>query len=438
MNADGTRYARSGDLFIAYQTVGDGPIDVVLVDQWFSNVEALWDVPPLARLIERLSSFSRVILFDQRGVGLSDPVAISALPSLEEWMDDLRAVLDAVRSERAAIVGAMAGGFMATVFGSTHPDRTSAAVLVDSFASPWRTGLDQPSRWAQIQDRWGTGVMLDMFAPSVADDVGLRLAWARYERQSVSPGAALAMIRMLEETDIREVLPAVRVPTLVLARTDGPIPPSNGRLLADAIPDARFREVPGIDSLIWAGDQETMVGEIQEFLTGVRPPPEHDRVLGTVLFTDIVGSTDRASALGDERWRSLLAEHNRIVRRQLDRFRGREIKTTGDGFLAIFDGPARGIRCAAAIVEEIRPLGVEIRAGLHTGELELLGDDIGGIAVHIGARVGALAGASEILVSSTVKDLVAGSGIEFEDRRTRELKGVPGEWRLFAVRGSTG
>jgi class 3 adenylate cyclase len=433
MNAEGTRYARSGDLFIAYQTVGDGPIDVVLVDQWFSNVEALWDVPPLARLVERLSSFSRVILFDQRGVGLSDPVAISALPSLEEWIDDLRAVMDAVASDRAAMVAGMAGGLLANVFAATHPDRTSAAVLIDSFASPWRAGLGEPTRLERVQGRWGTGVMLDMFAPSVADDLALRQRWARYERFAVSPGAALAMVRMLEQTDIRDVLPAVRVPTLVLARAESPIALSNSRLLAEAIPDARYVEVPGVDSLAWAGDQEALVGEIQEFLTGVRPVPEPDRVLGTLLFTDIVGSTDRASALGDDRWRSLLVEHNRIVRRQLDRFRGREVKTTGDGFLAMFDGPARGIRCAAAVVEGIQSLGIEVRAGLHTGELELLDGDIGGIAVHIGARVGALAGASEVLVSSTVRDLVAGSGIEFEDRGTQELKGVPGEWRLFAV-----
>jgi class 3 adenylate cyclase len=413
--------------------VGRGPIDVVLLHQWFSNVEVLWEVPPLARLVERLATFSRVILFDKRGVGLSDPVSVQSLPSLEEWMDDLRAVLDATGSERAAVVGGMAGGFMAALFAATHPQRTSAIVLVDSFAAPWREGLDDSARRGELEARWGTGVMLDQFAPDAADDVAVRQSWGRYERHSVSPGAMSAITRMIEATEIRDVLPAIRVPALVVARERGPIPATNGRYLAEHITGAKFVEIPGSDNLIWAGDQERLVGEIQEFLTGVRPAPDIDRVLATILFTDIVGSTDLAAEIGDERWRSLLAGHDRIVRTQLERFRGREVKTTGDGFLATFDGPARAIRCAQAIAAEVRTLDIEVRAGLHTGEVQVLEKDLGGIAVHIGARVAAQAGPGEVLVSSTVRDLVAGSGLEFADRGTHTLKGVPGEWRLFAA-----
>jgi class 3 adenylate cyclase len=436
------RYARSGDAHIAYRTLGTGPIDLVIVSQWFSNVEMERDVPPLARFDDRLASFGRVILFDKRGVGLSDPVPTAAFPPIEEWMDDLRAVMDAVGSERAAVIASMAGGFMASVFAATHPDRTTALVFVDAFSRitrsmdyPWEVGsgpgLDSQIR--AIETGWGEGTMLGLFAPELSDDVALRASWGRYERNSVSPGTALAMVRMMAEIDIRPVLSAISVPTLVIARGQGAIPPEHGRYLADHIRGARFVQVPGRNNLIWSGDQEAIAGEIQQFITGVRPPPEQERVLATIMLTDIVGSTDLAAAIGDARWRDLLAEHNRIVRDQLDRFRGREMKTTGDGFLAIFDGPARAIRCGEAISAAVRALDISVRAGIHTGEVELTEHDLGGIAVHIAARVSAKAEADEVLVSSTVKDLVVGSGITFEDRGAHALKGVPGHWQLFAV-----
>jgi class 3 adenylate cyclase len=436
-----TRYAKSGDLHIAYRTLGSGPIDLVIVQQWFSNVEMEREVPPIARMDDRLASFGRVILFDKRGVGLSDPVPATAFPPIEEWMDDLRAVMDAVGSERAAIIASMAGGFMASVFAATHPDRTTTLVLVDAFARlgttrdyPW--GVDAEGLAQQldaIERGWGDGTMLDLFAPDVADDVAVRASWSRYERHSVSPGTALAMVPMMADIDIRPVLPAIRVPTLAIARDGGAINPEHSRYLADHIAGSKYVEVPGRDNLIWAGDQEAIIGEIQQFITGVRPAPEPERVLATIMFTDIVGSTDLAATIGDARWRDLLAEHNRIVRAELDRFRGREVKTTGDGFLAVFDGPARAIRCAEAVSAALRSLDIRVRAGIHTGEVEVETRDLGGIAVHIGARVSAQANADEILVSSTVKDLVVGSGIAFDDRGMHALKGVPGKWRLFAV-----
>jgi class 3 adenylate cyclase len=436
-----TRYAKSGDLHIAYRTLGNGPIDLVLVEQWFSNVEMASDVAPIARFHGRLGAFSRLITFDKRGVGLSDPVPMAALPPIEDWMDDLRAVMDAVGSERAAVIASMAGGFMACVFAATYPERTTALVLVDAFArfvrgDGYDVGPDPDStddRLRAIQSGWGEGTMLDLFAPELADDAAIRSAWGRFERHSVSPGTALAMVRMIAATDVRSVLPAIRVPTLVISRTQSPVAPEHGQYLADHIPRARFVAVEGRSSLIWAGDQDVVVGEIQHFLTGVRPDRDLDRALATMMFTDIVGSTDLAASVGDARWRAILAEHNRVVREQLERFRGREVKTTGDGFLAAFDGPARAIHCAKAISAAVHEVGVDVRAGLHTGEVELMDGDLGGIAVHIAARVSAQARAREVLVSSTVKDLVVGSGIEFEDRGTHALKGVPGEWRLFAV-----
>ena len=435
------RYARNSDLHIAYRTLGAGPIDLVVVQQWFSNVEMERDVPPLARFDDRLASFGRVILFDKRGVGLSDPVSTTAFPPIEEWMDDLRSVMDAVGSERAAVIASMAGGFMAAVFAATHPDRTTALVFVDAFPRiaqttgyPWGLGPDGlASQLHAIETGWGEGTMLGLFAPDLIDDVALRTSWGRYERNSVSPGTALAMVRMMAEIDVRPVLPAISVPTLAIAREQGAIPAEHGRYLADHIPGAKYVHVPGRNNLIWSGDQEAIVGEIQQFITGVRPAPESERVLATIMFTDIVRSTDLAAAMGDARWRDLLAEHNRIVRDQLDRFRGREVKTTGDGFLAMFDGPARAIRCGEAVSAAVRTLEISVRTGIHTGEVELADRDLGGIAVHIGARVSAEARADEVLVSSTVKDLVVGSGIMFEDRGTHALKGVPGHWQLFAV-----
>jgi class 3 adenylate cyclase len=440
MNLPETHYAKSGNLHIAYQLIGEGPADLVLVDQWFSHIDAQWDVPPVAWLLERLASFSRLLMFDERGVGLSDPVSIDSLPSIQEWMDDLRAAMDAAALERATLVANMAGGFMASVFAATHPDRVSALVLVDCFARlleapdyPAGAPADEPSRTiVRMETQWGRGFMLDWFAPSMADDARLREAWGRYERTAASPGTVQAMLQMIYGTDIRQVLPTIRVPTLVIGRGGGERI-AHSRYLAGHIPDAKYVELAGVDSLLWAGDQDAMVSEIQEFVTGVRPIPEPDRVLATVLFTDIVGSTQEAARLGDSRWRDLIHAHNAVVRRELDRYRGREVHSTGDGVLATFDGPARAIRGAVAISEAVRALGLEIRAGLHTGEIELLGNDIGGIAVHIGSRVSSMAGPREILVSSTVKDLVAGSGVEFEDRGLHDLKGVPGPWHLFAV-----
>jgi class 3 adenylate cyclase len=437
-----TRYARSGDLHVAYQVVGDGPIDIVLIDQWFSHVEAQWEFAPFARLLERLASFSRLIVFDKRGTGLSDPVAISTLPSLEQWMDDLRAVLDSVGSQRVALVAGVGACYVAMLFAATFPESTAALVLIDPYARlhpapDYPYGRDPQvlePQFDSIRGHWGQGVLLDLLVPSAARNPEVRSAWARYERQSASPGAAIAMIRMLYESDVRHVLPAIRVPTLVIQRAQSArIPPELGRYVAERIAGAKYVEVPGTENLIWAGEQETIVAEIQEFLTGVRPVPESDRVLATVVFTDLVGSTERAARLGDRRWRDLLDQHDTVVRRELGRFRGREIKSLGDGFLATFDGPARAIRCSVAVRKGVEELGIMVRTGIHTGEIELAGDDVRGIAVHIAARVAALAGSGEILVSSTVKDLVVGSGIEFEDRGAHLLKGVPGDWRLSAV-----
>jgi class 3 adenylate cyclase len=444
MMASVTRYAKSGDAHIAYRTLGSGPLDVVVAEQWFSNVEIERDVRPLARFNDRLAAFARVIRFDKRGVGLSDPVPATSLPTLEEWMDDLRAVLDDIGSEKAAIVTAMAGGFLACVFAATYPDRVRALVLIDGFARltrtddyPWGLTADQANDIIQaFESSWGNGMMIDLFDPDDADDVALREAWGRYERHSVSPGTATSMVDMINATDIRAILPAIRVPTLVIARTDTRVEPAHGRYLAERIAGARYVELPGRGSLLWSGDQEALLREIEHFVTGSRPAARHDRVLATVLFTDIVGSTDRAAVIGDARWRELLTEHDRLVRGALDRFDGREVKTTGDGFLATFDGPARAIRCAQTIHEVLRPLRVDVRAGVHTGEIDVVDGDVAGIAVHLGARVMAEAGAGETVVSSTVKDLVVGSGIAFEDRGEYELKGVPGAWRLFAVSGS--
>jgi len=435
-----TRYARSGDVHIAYQTFGEGPLDVLVVDQWWSNVDTQWELPPLARMLERFASFSRLIVLDKRGTGLSDPVPLGGLPTLEEWMDDIRTVLDAVGSDRAALISGVGASYLTILFAATYPDRTSSLVLVDGYARllgaddylPWLPRQFAAQEGESIRAGWGRGVLLERLAPNEANDPAIVRAFAAYERQSASPGTGRAMLQALYEGDVRRVLPAIRVPTLVIAHArSARIPVEHSRYLAEHIEGATYLELPGNENLPWAGDQARLVAEIQEYLTGNRPREEPDRVLGTVLFTDIVGSTRRASELGDQRWRSLLEAHDRAARTELERFRGREIDTTGDGFLAMFDGPARAIRCAAAIREAVAALGLEIRAGLHTGEVELAGDNIKGIAVHIGARVAALAGAGEILVSTTVKDLVIGSNIAFEDRGVHELKGVPGEWRLY-------
>jgi pimeloyl-ACP methyl ester carboxylesterase len=364
--ASATRYAKSGDVHIAYRTFGSGRVDVVVAEQWFSNVEIEREVRPLARFNDRLSAFARVIRFDKRGVGLSDPVPATALPTLEEWMDDLRAVLDDVGTQKAAIVTAMAGGFMACVFAATYPDRVSALVLIDGFARltrtddyPWGLTAEQSRDISEtFESAWGTGMMLDLFDPDHADDLALRESWGRYERHSVSPGTAASMVEMINATDIRGVLPAIRVPTLVVTRDDSPVEVAHGRYLADRIAGARYVELPGRGSLLWSGDQDGLLREIEHFVTGSRPAPKHDRVLATVLFTDIVASTDRAADIGDARWRELLAQHDQLVRRAIDRFEGTEVKTTGDGFLATFDGPARAIRCAQTIHQLLRPIAV--------------------------------------------------------------------------------
>lgn len=443
MQRPDTRYARSGDVHVAYQTLGEGPIDLVFVDQWWSNVDTQWDLPPLAQMLERLAAFGRVILLDKRGTGLSDPVPLGGLPTLEEWMDDIRAVLDAVGSDRAALVSGIGASYLTVLFAATYPDRTSALVLVDGYARllgaddylPWLPRTFSADEGEAIRAGWGSGVLLERLAPNEAKDPAIVRAFAAYERQSASPGTGRAMLQALYEGDVRRVLPAIRVPTLVIAHAQSArIPIKHSRYLAEHIAGATYLELPGNENLPWAGDQAGLVAEIQEFLTGSRPREEPDRVLATVLFTDIVGSTKRAAELGDHRWRSLLAAHDQAARAQLERYRGREIETTGDGFLAVFDGPARAIRCAAAIRDAVAALGLEIRSGLHTGEIEYAGAKIKGIAVHIGARVAALAGPGEILTSTTVKDLVIGSGIEFEDHGTHELKGVPGEWRLYRAK----
>jgi class 3 adenylate cyclase len=429
------RYARSDDTYIAYQVLGHGPLDMVFVPGFISHLEHYWEAPPVVRFMQRLASFSRLILLDKRGTGLSDRVA--GIPTLEQRMDDVRAVMDTVGSQRAVVFGISEGGPMSALFAATYPDRTSALIMYGAFPSfnywiPTPEALDQ--LLTMIGQGWGTGVTLPLFAPNLTEDEAFKHWWARFERLGASPGAVSALMRMNSEINISPVLQAIHVPTLILHRTeDTNVDVEASRFMAERIPGAKYVELSGRDHAPVVGDPDAILDEIEEFLTGTRLGAEPDRALLTVMFTDIVGSTDRAVDLGDRRWRDLLDTHQVVVRRELARHRGNEVNTTGDGFLATFDGPARAIRCAIRIREELRQLGIEIRVGLHTGECELLGDDIGGVAVHIGARVEAKAMPGEVLVSSTVKDLVVGSGLQFEDRDTHTLKGIPDEWRLFAV-----
>jgi class 3 adenylate cyclase len=436
------RYTRSGEVNIAYQVLGEGPIDLVYVMGWVSHLEAFWMDPAQERFFRRLASFSRLILFDKRGTGLSDRVAINQLPTLEERMDDVRAVMDAVGSKQAALFGVSEGGPMCALFSATYPQRTSALIMYGSYAKrvwdpeyPWAPTPEERQRWYdQLEQGWGGVVDINTLAPTAAGDPRFREWWATYLRMSASPGAALALGRMNTQVDIRHVLPTIRVPTLIVHRAgDRDIDVGGARYMAERIPGAKYVELPGDDHLPFVGDQDSILDQVEEFLTGASHHFEPDRILATVLFTDIVGSTERAAALGDRRWRELLELHNRLVRGQLERFRGREVDTAGDGFLATFDGPARAIRCAIACRDELALRDIQVKAGLHTGECELVGDKVRGISVHIGARVASLAAPGEVLVSSTVKDLVAGSGLEFEERGTHQLRGVPGEWRLFAV-----
>jgi len=442
VSAPTTRYARSGDVNIAYQVVGEGPFDLVYVPGWVSHLDLMWEEPSYARFLERLASFSRLILFDKRGTGLSDPVAFSDLPTLEQRMDDVRAVMDAVGSERAALLGHSEGGNMSVLFAATYPERTATLILVGCYAKrirsedyPWAPDLEARRREIEETERaWADPDQVAALAPSRAGDRPFVEWLTRYFRASASPKAAAALLHMNSMIDVREVLPAIRVPTLLLYRTDdADVDVEEGRYIAARIPASRFVELPGTDHLMWTGDADAILDEIESFLTGARRGPEPDRVLTTVLFTDIVGSTERAASLGDREWRGLLERHHAAVRRELDRWRGREIDTAGDGFLATFDGPARAVRCAAAIVETVGPLGIRVRAGVHTGEVELAGPQVRGIAVHIGARVAALAAPGEVLVTRTVVDLVAGSGLAFDDRGERELKGVPGRWQVYAA-----
>jgi pimeloyl-ACP methyl ester carboxylesterase len=443
MSTPPTRYARSGDASIAYQVVGDGPIDLVLVLGFATHLELQWESPPLARFFERISSFSRMIVFDKRGTGLSDPV--TDVPTLEERIDDVRAVMDAAGSERAALLGISEGGPMSVLFAATHPERVTALVLYGAMGRtteapdyPWASPAEALREAAAefIAPSWGQDAQgtVELFAPSLLHDPETLAFTARMERSAASPAMVQRIFEMFLDIDVRAVLPTIHVPALVLHRRgDRVVSRHAGRELAAQIPGARYVELAGIDHVPWAGDAEAVLGEVEEFLTGSRSVPEPDRVLATVMFTDMVGSTQRAVELGDARWRELLSAHQAAVRRELARFRGREVKTLGDGSLATFDGPARAIRCGGAIAQAARSAGLEVRIGLHSGEVELMDGDVGGIAVHIAARIGALAAAGEVLVSSTVKDLVAGAGISFVDRGARQLKGISDEWRVFAA-----
>ncbi len=441
-----TRYARSGDLCIAYQVLGEGPIDLVFAPGYMSHLEQNQWWPPYASFLERMASFSRLIVFDRRGTGLSD--RILALGSYDEMMDDIRAVMDAAGSELAALFGSAEGGPICALFAATFPERTSALILGHSYArrkwaSDYRWGLDEETQQkvlSSYEEKWGSeDFALRALAPSSAEDERFRRWFAQACRFGGTPSSALAWFRVTMEIDIRHVLPAIRVPTLVIHRSgDRVIPVEAGRYLAAHIPDAKYVELEGADHLAFAGDADAGLDEVEEFLTGSRRHREPDRVLATVLFTDIVASTERAAELGDRSWTTLLADHHALVRDRLEQFRGKEIRIAGDGFLATFDGPARGIRCACAIRDGVRTLGIEIRAGLHTGEIELAETGVEGIAVHLGARIAALAQAGEVLVSSTVKDLVVGSGIEFAERGTHALKGVPGDWHVHLVSDAIG
>lgn len=442
-----TRYAKNGNVHIAYQTVGEGPPDVVGIPDWVSHIEAFWDHPIVARLLRRVASYSRLILFDKRGIGLSDPVGANESPSMEAWMDDLLTVLDAVGSERAVVIGNGHGAQMALLFAATHPERTESVVLMNGYARlsrapdyPWGVPPEIQEAVVAVQEEaWGTpsSRSIELVVPTLAGDPTVRQWWARLERLACSPGMAVTMQRAMFEYDVRHILPAVSAPTLVLHTTgDRLVRPEHGRYLAEHIPGAVHLELPGRDHWGWVGESgESVLGAMQEFITGTSRLPEADRVLATVLFTDVVGSTERASALGDRVWREVLDDLDSLVGRQVDRFRGRLVKSLGDGHLATFDGPGRAIRCACAIRDAVRSLGVEVRAGLHTGEIDVRGDDVGGIAMHIAARIVALAGAGEVVVSGSVPPLVAGSGFVFDDGGEHELRGVPGSWHVFWVNG---
>ncbi|HEX5712264.1 MAG TPA: adenylate/guanylate cyclase domain-containing protein [Solirubrobacterales bacterium] len=435
-----THYADSGGVSIAYQVHGEGPRDLVLVPGFVSHVELLAEEPLTARFLRRLTAFSRLLIFDKRGQGLSDRPGRP--PTLEESMDDLRAVIEAAGFERPALFCVSEGGPMSALYAATYPSDVSALVLFGTFARMVKAPDFSPGiadaaldRWAKLTQRdWGGPVGLKMWAPSKLGDSEFERWWARLLRQGTSPAGAVALMNLYREMDVRAILPTIDVPTLVLHRADDRmVAVEQGRYLAETIPGARYVELPGEDHIPFAGDLGELLDEVEEFLVGSRGSTDSERALATILFTDIVGSTEKAAELGDSDWRQLLERHDAAVRRQLSLYRGREVKTMGDGFLATFDGPARAIRCASALREEVASLGIEVRAGIHTGEVELIGEDVGGMAVNIGARIGSLADPGEVLVSSTVRELVVGSGLEFEERGVEKLKGAPGEWRLFAI-----
>lgn len=436
-----TRYARSGEVGIAYQVVGEGELDLVVAFPFLSHLDLMWEMPPIAHFLERLAGFARVLVFDRRGVGLSDPVA--GAPTLEERMDDVRAVMDAAGSERAALLGMSEGATMCMLFAATYPERTSALVLWGAMArSTAAPGYPWPPERAAvieaqeelIQPMWGQGATIDIFSPSLAPNPQARELQARFERQAASPMRVQQLFQMFLDTDVREALPLIQAPTLIMHRRgDRAVSYHAARWLGEQIENSRYVEFEGEDHFPWVGDSEAPLAAIEEFLTGVRPGPAPERVLATVLFTDIVDSTRVATELGDRRWRGLLEQHQELTREQLRRFEGREIKSTGDGFLATFDGPTRGAECGLAIAGAVPALGIDVRAGLHAGEVELIGEDVGGIAVHVAARIAALAGPHQVLASRTVRDLAVGSAVGFEPAGRHALKGVPDEWDVYDV-----
>jgi pimeloyl-ACP methyl ester carboxylesterase/class 3 adenylate cyclase len=441
MAAPVTRYALSGDDNIAYQTVGTGPRDIVFMSASFSHVDGRWEEPRFAAMLHRLATMGRLIVFDKRGSGASDPLG-KAEPTWEDWADDISAVMNATGSQRATIVGVGDSGPLALLFAATHPERVSSLIVVNSGARlmrgpdyPWGMTLEEVDTCVrQIRDGWGTGHGVETFGPSMVDDERYRQWWGRYQRISASPGRSTAMARLSFDIDVRRVLPAIHVPTLILHRKEFRFfPVEFGRYLAEHIANAKYVELPGADGFVYLGDTGGVLDEIEQFITGAHREPEADRILATVLLTDMVGSTDRAAAIGDHKWRAILDTHDGFVRSQLEQYRGRLHRSTGDGMLATFDGPARALHCAQALRDRLHDASIDIRSGLHAGEIELRGDEIGGIAVHIAARIEAEAGTGEILCSSTVKDLVTGSDLSFVDRGRKQFKGVPQDWQIYSV-----
>jgi class 3 adenylate cyclase len=427
-----TRYALNGDLRVAYRASRKGPRDIVFVPNWFTNCEVFPELPSVRGWVEAMTTLGRLIFFDQPGTGASDPVTADAMPTLEQWADSITAVLDDLDSREAVLISSVFSAVApAALFAATHPSRTTALIAMDSYSDTTKIKFSGQGL-AAAATMWGTGEVQHFFNPDMPWNEEIRATWARMERLGASPAMLTMMLPLMTELDVRSLLPSVRVPTLILQHTDNMLAP-RGQDLADHISGSKYVELPGRNFFHIVEPWRESFQEIAEFLTGEQADVADDRVLATVLFTDIVDSTRRAAEMGDRDWHALLDAHDAVVRSQLTRFRGREVNTSGDGFLAMFDGPQRAIRCAMAIRDAVQALGIQVRAGLHTGECEVRGDDIGGIGVHIGARVSALAGPNDVLVSSTLRDLVIGSGLQFEDRGAHDLKGVPGDWRLFAV-----